>query len=208
MDQAVSDLKGQGVVARPNENMEEECVDEEDFGSQAAQRVQARWQAEDEEDGQEEGSAALPCTGAGAAEEPGGGCFLALLPSPSGLLGVARYDEEESVLEVMHLPQDHDGEACRILFLQLQPQVRTASARSKKSAATYLEDMSAGYCGACTLGLHDFRFQPRHDEEKGGRDRLLTCEGVFLPEWPPPPDRSGWRGPILLVRLISFGFSI
>jgi len=89
-----------------------------DFGgAEARERAQAR--AADEEDSQH-------------VDGPSS-CFLALLPTAEHL-GVARYDEEECMLEVMHLPADVDGEAAGMLFVQLRPHVIVAPAKHSEKA--------------------------------------------------------------------------
>ena len=53
-------------------------------------------------------------------DNDGGGCFLALFPANHGHLGVAHYDEEQRVFELLQLAHDQDCTGLHMLFEQVE----------------------------------------------------------------------------------------
>jgi hypothetical protein len=82
--------------------------DGDHFDDSAKHRAAAR-ESRDSDDDDEQGAS---CAG-----PPG--CCLALLPATGGHLGVARYDEEDCVFELLQLPHDQDGSGLKLICEQV-----------------------------------------------------------------------------------------
>jgi hypothetical protein len=100
------------------------------------------------------------------------GCCLSLLTSgASANLGVARFDGEEGVLELLQLPHDGDCSGLEILCEQLTPEVVVTSSRANYDAADAfhqsLMNLKKSGVEVVYLPAKDFNYD-------GGLNRLLS----------------------------------
>jgi len=103
------------------------------------------------------------------------GCFLAVLPSHTGgHLGVARYDEEDLVFELLQLPHDLDCHGLKLIFEQFESSVIvTSSVISDKTFSALLESAKKRGTQVIYLPAKDFSY-------KNGFSRLLTIAREVL----------------------------